>query len=214
MTSAGEDAWGRSAAVYDLQLGLERAALGGLARLLDAGPRSRVLDLATGTGGMLRALAGLPEPPEEVVGADRSPAMLRRAAALGLGWELVEADAASIPFGSGSFDRVSIAYLLHLLEPAERAGVLTEVHRLLAPGGLVGVITVAPASGIVPRLLERPVEIAAEIGGGVLAGLRGLDPAPELRRAGLTPLRGLRLRRGYPSLCVVARRGDSSPAAG
>jgi ubiquinone/menaquinone biosynthesis C-methylase UbiE len=198
--------WSQTAAFYALQLPLERAALRALASMLDLGESSRLLDIATGTGAMLSAAARVNVPPRHATGLDSSPQMLSRASPLPAGWKLVCANAAAMPFPDGCFDRVSIAYLLHLLDPAERRSVLSEARRVLAPGGLLGAVTVAPPVGWRARLLRAPIEALSSRSRGVLAGLRSLDPRPDLEQAGLTPLQDRHLRRGYPSLVVIASR--------
>lgn len=123
-----------------------------------------------------------------------------------VGWQLICANAAAMPFPDGCFDRVSIAYLLHLLDPEEREAVLTEARRVLAPGGLLGTITVAPPAGTAACLLRAPIEALASRSHGVPAGLRSLDARPDLKQGGFTPLQGRHIRRGYPSLVVIAAR--------
>jgi ubiquinone/menaquinone biosynthesis C-methylase UbiE len=155
---------------------------------------------------MLSAAARGGAPPRQATGLDTSAEMLAHVPRLPVGWRLICADAAEMPFPDGSFDRVSAAYLLHLLDSEVRESVLAEAHRVLIPGGLLGAVTVAPPDGTPARLLRAPIEALASTSRGALAGLRSLDPRSDLERAGFTPLRALRTRRGYPSLCVLAAR--------
>lgn len=134
----------RTARFYDLQVGLEGSAVDAAIDLAEFGADDRLLDLGTGTGALLRRLAGRAEAPDEAVGVDSSAAMLRRAPAMPEGWRLVQADAAHLPFPACSFDVVTAAYLLHLLEPAERAAVLAEAHRVVRPAGRLVAVTIAP----------------------------------------------------------------------
>ncbi len=198
--------WSRLSPLYVLQLPLEREALRVLASMLDLDRSSRLLDVATGTGAMLSAAARVGAPPRQATGLDSSPEMLARVPPLPVDWQLICANAAVMPFPDGSFDRVSVAYLLHLLDAGARETVLAESRRVLAPGGLLGAVTIAPPAGTPARLLRAPIEALASTSRGALAGLRSLDPRPDLERAGLIPLRARRTRRGYPSLCVVAAR--------
>jgi ubiquinone/menaquinone biosynthesis C-methylase UbiE len=208
-------AWDRGARFYDWQLWLERAALDAAIDLARLGVDDRLLDLGTGTGALLRALARREPAPREAIGVDTSPQMLARVPLLPAGWELLRADAARLPFPDGSFNVLTATYLLHLLEPPRRAAVLTEARRVLRQGGrLVVVVTVAPPrserlAGIIDRIPS-----AAWRRLGVMAGLRPLDPRADLEASGFAVCETRRVARGYPSLLVAAQpRGeDSNPA--
>jgi ubiquinone/menaquinone biosynthesis C-methylase UbiE len=176
--------------------------------MLEPGREDSLLDVGTGTAALLAELARAPDPLETAIGVDRSARMLARAPRLPTGWRLVEGDAAELPFPDGSFDLVTASYLLHFMDPATRSRVIAEARRVLTPGGRLGVITVAPPAGRISALLSAPIRSLARRSEGVLAGLRPLDPTPELRAEGLRPLELRRVRIGYPSLCVVCSRGD------
>ncbi|MFN8215132.1 MAG: methyltransferase domain-containing protein [Solirubrobacterales bacterium] len=195
-------AWDRAARFYDLQLGLERAALDAAIELTELSAGERLLDLGTGTGALLRRLVRGSVLPKEAVGIDPSAAMLERAPPLPEGWHLFQADAAHLPFPPRSFDVVCAAYLLHLLDAGERARILGEARRVIRPGGRIVVITIAP-----PRRLPlaRLLAAASSRAPGVVAGLRPLDPRADLEAAGFEILKARATCRGYPSLIVLAR---------
>src|SRR5438067_4888671 len=72
---------------------------------VEAGPGARVLDLACGTGAMMRRLAArLPD--ALLFGADLSRAQLHAARSRSPWLALVNADAAALPFRAGAFDVV------------------------------------------------------------------------------------------------------------
>ena len=100
--------------------------------LAAAQPGDRLVDLATGTGLLLRRLAAAPVRPRAAIGVDRSAGMLAHVGELPAGWSTLNADARAVPLPDGSADVVTCAYLLHLLDPADRAAVLAEARRLLA----------------------------------------------------------------------------------
>lgn len=204
--------WDRLARIYNWQLWLERPALRALLEVLNVDQEERVLDVGTGTAALLRELARRPRPPKRAIGLDSSAEMLARAVRLPPGWELVEGNAESLPFDDASFDVTTAAYLLHTLNEEERASVLGELRRVLRPGGRLGLVTVAPPRSSLGKGLSGPIRAAARHSGGVLVGLRPLDPVPELIASRLQVSARRRVGRGYPSLCVVATRIGSRPA--
>jgi demethylphylloquinol methyltransferase len=101
-------------------------------------PGDRVLDLCTGTGAMLPALAGRVGAQGLAIGLDFSRGMLERARAKAAGTPavaLVEADAERLPFRGGSLHVVTCSHAFYELkgDGAERA--LREVVRALRPDG-------------------------------------------------------------------------------
>ncbi len=195
--------WAREAGRYDRQLWLERRAVRELLRLLEPLAQQRVLDVATGPATVLAELAKMTPRPLKAIGLDRSPEMLAEAPPLPAGWELRVGDATSLPFADSSFDLVTSAYLLHLLEPDLRRRVISEIARVLRPGARLATVTVAPPRGPLGRLAWPAIQAGARRGWGRLAGLRDLDPIEELRAAGFTEERRAHTARGYPSLSLV-----------
>ena len=108
----------KDAGAYDMLLGrvTERFAEP-LLDAVEAGPGTRLLDLATGPGYVAgRAV----ERGAEAVGLDRSDAMLEFAREHVPGAEFVRGDVTAIPFEDESFDAVTAAFLLlHLGEPEQ-----------------------------------------------------------------------------------------------
>jgi demethylmenaquinone methyltransferase/2-methoxy-6-polyprenyl-1,4-benzoquinol methylase len=99
-----------------------------------------ILDLCTGTGDLALELSR----GGRLVGCDFCRPMLVRAVAKARKREaarnlpFVEGDALQLPFPDGAFDAVTIAFGLRNLEDY-RAG-LREIHRVLRPGGVLGVL--------------------------------------------------------------------------
>jgi demethylmenaquinone methyltransferase/2-methoxy-6-polyprenyl-1,4-benzoquinol methylase len=100
-------------------------------------PGDCVLDIAGGTGDLARAFAPLVGPKGTVVLTDINEAMLRvgRDRLLDEGAVLPTAacDAEHLPFRSGSFDIVTVAFGLRNMTHKDAA--LTEMCRVLRPGG-------------------------------------------------------------------------------
>jgi ubiquinone/menaquinone biosynthesis C-methylase UbiE len=209
-TAAAAATWDRHAARYPAQERWEIAAIDAALRV--AAPRAdeRLVDLGTGTALVLRRLAARPGArPREVVGVDRSPRMLAGAGALPPGWSTLEADARSVPLPDGWADVVTCAYVLHLLGAGERAAVLAEARRLLAPAASSRLVVVTVWSDRPP--VRGALRLLARGDPAGCAALRPWDPAGDLARAGWVATYRVRLpRRGYPSVVVVAKRAPPS----
>jgi demethylmenaquinone methyltransferase / 2-methoxy-6-polyprenyl-1,4-benzoquinol methylase len=100
-------------------------------------PGDRVLDIAGGTGDLARAFKPLVGPTGTVVLTDINEAMLRvgrdRLLDEGAALPTAACDAEHLPFRSGSFDIVTVAFGLRNMTHKDAA--LTEMCRVLRPGG-------------------------------------------------------------------------------
>jgi len=204
--SIGAVDWNRLAASYRRQVWLERSSIGSLLDMIEPGPGDRLLDVGTGTGELLRALAERPLRPDRADGIDASQAMLRQVPPLPGGWTLQEGPGEALPFEDATFDLVTASWVLHILEPETRQKVISEVRRVLKPGGRFAAITIAPPQSWIARLLTGPARAAADRWPSAFIGLSPFDPEPELLQAGFTAINRKRDFRGYPSLCLTARR--------
>lgn len=198
--------WNRHAARYGAQEHLEITAVDAALRLAAPRPDERLVDLGTGSGLVLRRLAaGQRAAPREAIGVDRSTGMLAGVGALPAGWSTLVADGGTVPLPDGWADVVTCSYVLHLLGAQERAAVLAEARRLLAPraGSRLVVVTVWSQRALV-RVALALLARAWPLG---CAGLRPLDPSADLASAGLRLTQRVDLpRHGYPSLVLVAQR--------
>ncbi len=102
----------------------------------------RVLDLASGTGDLARQFAARVGAGGRVIHTDINGAMLAagrdRLLDAGIVLPSVQCDAEALPFASGTFDCVSIAFGLRNVTRKERA--LAEMRRVLRPGGVALVL--------------------------------------------------------------------------
>lgn len=142
----------RSAAIYDI--GVEFLFLGTAdvmrrqivppvtrylrSRAAEQG-RARILDVACGTGSALNQLA-IAHPNENYWGLDLSPYYLRYAGqrlSYVNSLSLVAENAECMPLADASFDVVTSVFLFHELPRRARRNVLSEMRRVLKPGGLL-----------------------------------------------------------------------------
>lgn len=140
-------------------------------------PDARILDLCCGTGDMtfaLRRQAGKSSP--QILGADFSHAMLQRATAKSLsssdsrpGW--IEADALSLPFPSAHFDLVTSAFGFRNL--ADYDAGLSEIARVLRPGGECGILDFGEPKGIMGALYHIYFKQILPRVGTIISGVRG-----------------------------------------
>lgn len=204
--------WDRVSKRYDRQLWLEQESVRRLLELVTPAPHQRLLDIGTGTGAVLRQLAALPSSPSSVIGVDRSRAMLDHVPPLPDGWRTEQADARALPYPSSSFDVVTVAYLLHILSETDRASILSEIHRVLCPNGILGVLTPTIPSRGPLRAIAQVLDRLASRAPNRFGGLRALDPRGDLSRAGFEILRSQATARGYIATCTLARRSSTSAA--
>ena len=127
-----------------------------------------VLDLGCGTGALAEALTGRGF---DVIGVDREPSMLGRARTRSaVRSRLVRADAAHLPFRSGSFASCAATFPANfILQQAS----LDEIARVLRPGGVVAVVM----SGYTERwpLWRQPIRLALRL----FYGERSTDHLPD-----------------------------------
>ena len=103
-------------------------------------PGMRILDVATGTGMVARALAARGA---DVTALDQSEAMLavarsRHADPAGGHITFVTGEAEHLPFEDASFDALTFTYLLRYVD--DPAATLMELARVVKPGGRIGMV--------------------------------------------------------------------------
>jgi ubiquinone/menaquinone biosynthesis C-methylase UbiE len=174
----------RTRRIYDLLAGVyplstlffhekaHKAALS-LAGLKDG---MRVLEVATGSGEMFGRIVKI-NPGGLTCGVDLSPNMAARTQRLArrslpksrIHCQAV--DACRMPFKDSSFDAVVCCYLLELLGPEGIEKALSEIHRVLRPGGKLALVLIGQhvpafnavykvAGGLAPAFWGRQVETA------------------------------------------------------
>ena len=130
--------------------------------------KAHVLDVACGTGDLSRTLFEITG--ARVVGTDFCRPMLSIAAGkISSQIPLIEGDALRLPFRSGSFDAVTIAFGLRNLSSVE--GGLAELCRVLKPGGWVAVLECSrPSNALLRGLYGVYFRGVLPLVGGAISG--------------------------------------------
>jgi demethylmenaquinone methyltransferase/2-methoxy-6-polyprenyl-1,4-benzoquinol methylase len=111
--------------------------------LLHPSPGQKLLDGGTGTGRLAIAIADQVGDEGKVYGVDVSPAMLRQArrqitrTPIADRIELRLGDVRSLPFANGSLDGAAVSLVLELLSPEGTSAALSELRRVVRPGGRI-----------------------------------------------------------------------------
>ncbi len=120
-----------------MSMGLHRAWKAYAVAVANLREGDRALDIAGGTGDLAKAFAAKVGAQGLVVHTDINEAMLRqgrdRLVDSGVLLPTALCDAESLPFATGRFDLVSVAFGLRNMTHKERA--LAEMNRVLRPGG-------------------------------------------------------------------------------
>jgi ubiquinone/menaquinone biosynthesis C-methylase UbiE len=166
---------------YDLVASPLRSVRGKVAAIAALDARSRVLDVATGTGSQARAFA---EKAGEVVGIDLSEAMLHIARKKNRASNLTfcQGDAAELPFEDGRFDAASVSFALHEMPVSIRERVLKEMIRVTKPGGMLVVVDYGRPPGAVGGVFHLLVKL---LEGDQYVNFMRSDLLGILRRAGI-----------------------------
>lgn len=137
----------RIAPVYDrmnrlMTAGLDRGWRDATARRV-VEPGDCVLDAACGTGDL--ALADLRAGAGRVIGVDFSEPMLARARRKSAEVEWVQGDLSQLPYPDGMFQAATIGFGLRNVSDLD--GALSELRRVLAPGGRLGILEITRPRG-------------------------------------------------------------------
>lgn len=170
-----------------------------------ANPTTKILDICCGTGDLTAALLTLrPSAAEPVIGLDFSPEMLTRArtkyAAANALW--IEGDAMHLPCADNTLDLVTAAFGFRNL--SNYADALTEIHRVLRPGGQIGILECNHPGGLRGAFYNIYLHHILPTVGGLVSG------EPEAYR--YLPASIARFPRPGQMLSMLTEAGFSTPA--
>jgi ubiquinone/menaquinone biosynthesis C-methylase UbiE len=187
------------ASEYERGTAWTRMRLENVRLLVDPQPGDRVLDVGSAAGAIAHHLSTLGC---EVVGVDASEAGVRRARQRYPELRFEVADAASLPFPDGAFDKVVAADVTEHLDDATLRGMLAECRRVLVSAGTLSIHTPNP-SHVIERLKARNLVLAQN---PTHIGLRtGEELRGKLERAGFAVELDLRRPGFYPVLRTLER---------
>lgn len=151
-------AWRYDFLNHFLSFGIDRLWRKKAIRIIsEAGQNPRILDVATGTGDL--ALAAMKLNPDKITGIDISPKMLEigrgkiREKGLSDKIELLSGDSESITFPDNSFDVAMVAFGVRNFSNPVKG--LTEMKRVLIPGGLIMVLEFSKPTGFPFRQIYK-----------------------------------------------------------
>jgi demethylmenaquinone methyltransferase/2-methoxy-6-polyprenyl-1,4-benzoquinol methylase len=188
----------RIAPVYDAMNRVMTAGLDRRWRRLTAAavvrPDDRVLDACCGTGDLALEAerAG-----GRVTGLDFSPRMLERARGKSAAIEWVEGDLLALPFPDGSFEAATVGFGVRNVADLEHA--LTELRRVLVPGGRLGVLEITMPRGPLAPFYRLWFDRVVPLVGKTLKGGSAYTylPASVRRFPGPDDLAGLLRKAGF-----------------
>ena len=166
----------------------------------------RVLEVATGSGEMLKRIASV-NPNGLICGIDLSPNMAARTQRIARERapraHCQAVDARSMPFRDNAFDAVVCCYLFELLSVDGIVSTLAEIHRVLRPRGRFSLVLIGDTT--------RGFNALYRLGGALVPAFWGRQVAqaiPELILQNDFDIEHDRkLRQGfYPSRVIVARK--------
>jgi ubiquinone/menaquinone biosynthesis C-methylase UbiE len=164
----------------------ERRALDALAAQGDFARAEAVVEFGCGTGRFGARLLRERLPGDATyLGLDVSPHMVALADAAVAPWTgrasiRLTDGSVQLPVADGSVDRVVSTYVLDLLSPADAAAFAAEACRVLRPGGMLALASLAPGRTPPARLVTRLWKTIWRLNPALLGGCRPLRLGPLL----------------------------------
>jgi len=203
----------RFGARQDSQQWYEREAVARLCANLDLDRARAVVELGCGTGRFAAELLDDRLPPDaRYLGLDVSATMVElareRTARFGERAEIRRTDGTPhVDAPDGAFDRFVSTYVLDLLSEADVRAVLAEAHRVLAPGGRLGLVGLTRGESLLSRGVTRVWEAVHRLNPVWVGGCRPLALRGFVTEGGFRVLHHERVEQlGIASEVLVAER--------
>jgi len=165
-----------------------------------------VLNVGVGTGKEHSRLQAAVAPHGKAFGLDLSRVMLDLTRERTMA-PLCQADARSIPFARGRFDRLYAAYVLDLLPFTALPQVLASFYQLLKPGGRTVLLALTEGVDLPSRALVAAWKLVYAISPLACGGCRPMQLTDLVKQAGFTSIeREVIVQLGLPSEIIVADR--------
>ncbi len=211
---AARRVYDRIGRLQDTQRFYEDPATRRLVELANFDECASVFELGCGTGRYAAHLLGTSIPTTATyVGVDISPTMVSLARhRLGPWGEraqvlLVEPPGLQLPGETASFDRFISAYVFDLLSPGDAQALLREAHRLLKPGGLMGLVSLTHGTTSRSKIVSAGWAAVAKRAPSLLGGCQPVDLRQLVSEpAWLTEHCEVVVRLMVPSQILVVRR--------
>lgn len=166
----------------DTQRFYEDPAVDELIDLVDWEQSTAVFELGCGTGRLAEKLLGSVLPSKSrYVGVDVSPTMVELALQRINPWseratvELLEPPALSLPGLAAGFDRFVATYVFDLLPPDDARALMSEAARIVAPGGLLALASLAQGTTTASRAVGSAWNAIALRWPSLVGGCRPID---------------------------------------
>jgi ubiquinone/menaquinone biosynthesis C-methylase UbiE len=180
--AAARDVYDRIGRLQDSQRFYEDAATRRLAEVVDFATCESALELGCGTGRYGAYLLATRLPPSATyLGLDVSPRMVALARERLARWSdrarvvLLEPPAVELPAEDGGFDRFVSTYLFDLLSTADARALIDEAARVVAPGGLLALVSLTRGRTGPSRIVSAVWEAAARRWPRLVAGCTPID---------------------------------------
>ncbi len=144
--------------------------------ILDTEHPLNILDVACGTGDFTIEIAQKAAAGSRVTGIDLSEGMMKigreKIAEAGVEAEMVQGDCEALPYGEGTFDRISVGFGVRNFEHLELG--LSEMSRVLKDGGKLVVLELSvPSNGLIRWFYKLYFLRILPAIGGWISGDRG-----------------------------------------